>query len=62
LTEEEAALVQRFDPVDSETIGFFVAKFVKVGTLPAAAGAASHAGGGSAAGAPAAAPQPVAGS
>lgn len=30
LTEEEAALVQRFDPsAELDTIGFFVAKFVK---------------------------------
>jgi hypothetical protein len=36
LTEAEAALVQRFDPSDPDldTIGFFVAKFVKVGPVP----------------------------
>ena len=34
LTEAEAALVQRFDPAGPrDTIGFFVAKFVKVALL-----------------------------
>lgn len=29
LSEEEASLVRRFDPSRDDTIGFFVAKFVK---------------------------------
>lgn len=33
LSEEEAALVQRFDPSsDLDTTGFFIAKFQKVGS------------------------------
>ncbi len=38
LTEEEARLVQRFDPSDPQldTIGFFVAKFVKIAPVEAA--------------------------
>lgn len=30
LSNEEAALVQRFDPVECDSIGFFIAKFVKI--------------------------------
>lgn len=33
LTQEQAALVQRFDPCsDLDTIGFFIAKFCKIST------------------------------
>jgi hypothetical protein len=30
LSEEESKLVQRFDPSTSDTIGFFIAKFIKM--------------------------------
>jgi hypothetical protein len=36
LSEEEAALVQRFDPAGPlDTIGFFAARFIKTGGPPA---------------------------
>lgn len=33
LSEEEAGLVQRFDPVALDSIGFFVAKFTKLSSM-----------------------------